>query len=345
MMHRAIRYCMVGLSLCAATFAIAPRAAVADVPAAERTFLLTYAGRVTGLKPGESARVWLPVASSSADQQVEIVSQDLPQPPQINTEPRQGNRILYFRAAAGADGTVPFSITYKVTRHEVAEERSADDAADADDAVYLRPDALVPVGGKPSQVLLASRPLPDDQMLAGHLLYDLVDEHMQYRKDAPGWGRGDAVWACDSKFGNCTDFHSLFISLARTAQIPAKFEIGFLIPEHRGSGDVPGYHCWAKFKPQGRGWVPVDISEANRNPQKRAYFFGHLCENRVAFSSGRDLELVPRQSGGPVNFMIYPYVEVDDRPYPTERVQRSFHYQDLTTPSQPATAPAVKLRR
>src|SRR5947207_2846041 len=83
-------------------------------------------------------------------------------------------------------------------------------------------------------------------------------------------GQGDSVWACESKYGNCTDFHSLFISLARSQKIPAQFEIGFPIPEKRSAdemSEVPGYHCWAKFRPQGKGWIPVDISEASKNPK------------------------------------------------------------------------------
>ena len=59
---------------------------------------------------------------------------------------------------------------------------------------------------------------------------------MKYSKEGKGWGQGDSVWACDSKFGNCTDFHSLFISLARGNKIPAKFEMGFPIPPKRGEG-------------------------------------------------------------------------------------------------------------
>jgi len=37
-----------------------------------------------------------------------------------------------------------------------------------------------------------------------------------------GWGRGDAKWACDAKFGNCTDFHSYFMGLARSKGPPAR---------------------------------------------------------------------------------------------------------------------------
>src|SRR5205823_14377048 len=120
-------------------------------------------------------------------------------------------------------------------------------------AFYLKPDSKVPVDGKPLE-LIKDKTVPDDQLAAARVLYDVVNGHMRYSKEGTGWGQGDAVWACDSRRGNCTDFHSLFISLARSQNIPARFEIGFSLPAARGRGDITGYHCWAKFKPRGRGW-------------------------------------------------------------------------------------------
>jgi hypothetical protein len=298
-----------------------------------RTFDFTYAATVTGLKPGETARVWLPVPPSNSDQQVRQLKQELPGTPQETIEARFANHLLYLEASANADGKSSLSVIYRVTRLEVCEESTPPTQPAVADAEYLKPDALVPIGGKPAR-LLDGKQIPDDQVHVGRLLYDTVDNHMQYRKDRPGWGRGDAVWACDSRFGNCTDFHSLFISLARTQHIPAEFEIGFPIPTARGGGDVAGYHCWAKFKPQGRGWIPVDISEANKDPTKREYFFGHLCENRVAFSTGRDLILTPRQDGPPVNFLVYPYVEVDGKPLAPEHIEKHIKYADIPNADQ-----------
>src|SRR5262249_8495557 len=147
---------------------------------------------------------------------------------------------------------------------------------------FLEADKLVPISGKPLE-LLKDKKLPEDQFASARELYDVVNQHMKYSKEGKGWGRGDSVWACDSKFGNCTDFHSLFISMARAKKIPAKFEMGFPIPSKRGEGTVPGYHCWAWFLPEGKGWIPVDISEANRNPDMKAYYFGNLTEDRVQF--------------------------------------------------------------
>jgi transglutaminase-like putative cysteine protease len=108
-------------------------------------------------------------------------------------------------------------------------------AAMSNPDALLRPDARVPVGGEPARVLLAQRTVPADATSAARLLYDVIDDHLQYRKDRPGWGNGDAEWACHSGFGNCTDFHSLFISLARTERLPAVFQIDLdLVPKQAG---------------------------------------------------------------------------------------------------------------
>jgi transglutaminase-like putative cysteine protease len=316
--------------LLAASFALAAVAlAGAAGPAAKpraRTFDFTYAATVTGLKPGQTARVWLPVPPANEDQDVAVVSKGLPAEGRVGRDPVYHNQILYVEAKANGEGKVPLEMVYRVTRREVKgpAKPAKEDAREIER--LLQADKLVPLGGKP-QELLEGKNVPDDPMQAARLFYDVVNGHMRYDKSGTGWGRGDAVWACDSKAGNCSDFHSLFISLARTHKLPAKFEIGFPLPPKPGAGEIPGYHCWAKFRVD-KGWVPVDISEANKNPDLRDYYFGNSSPDRVAFSTGRDLELVPRQAGPPLNFFVYPYVEVDGKPYPDGKVERHFSYRD-----------------
>ena len=125
-----------------------------------------------------------------------------------------------------------------------------------------------------------------------------------------GWGNGDAFWACSERYGNCTDFHSLFNALARSSGIPSRFEIGFSIPENHGRGSVGGYHCCAQFYLPGVGWVPVDASEAFKHPERREEFYGGQGADRIRFTTGRDLELGPAQKSGPLNYFIYPHVEL-----------------------------------
>jgi transglutaminase-like putative cysteine protease len=294
-----------------------------------RSFDFTYSATVTGLKPGQIARVWVPLARSTPDQKVTVLKRTLPEGvSRVGDEPKSGNRMLFFEGKADRDGRIPLTVVYRVRRREVKAEngkRSKEDAGHI--RRFLQPDSLVPITGKPLELLKGKR-LPADPMRKARLLYDLVNHHLRYAKDGTGGGRGDAVWACDSKHGNCSDFHSLFISLARSQKIPAKFEIGFPLPARRDNGEIAGCHCWAFFRPEDKGWVPVDISEANKNPKMTDYFFGNLTEDRVTFSTGRDLRLVPNQAGKPVNFFIYPYVEVDGKEYPQEKIQRKFTFRD-----------------
>lgn len=290
-----------------------------------RTFELTYETRVTGLAPDQSARVWVPVPPTNADQDVTVVKRDLPAPATEGRDAAYGNRILYVESKPGPDGTVALTVAYKVTRRE----RAACDSGDADlVARALKADARVPVGGACVK-LLEGKVVPQDPLAAARVLYDTVFGHMKYDKTGTGWGRGDAEWACESGRGNCSDFHSLFIALARSRKIPAVFEIGFALPAKRGSGEIAGYHCWALFRTEKAGWVPVDISEASKDPTKRDYYFGHLTPDRVLFSVGRDIALEPKPAGGPLNFFVYPYAEAGGEPVPPERIKTTVRFRDV----------------
>ena len=73
----------------------------------------------------------------------------------------------------------------------------------------------------------------------------------------------------------------------------------------------------------------MDISEADKHPEMKEYYFGNLTEDRVTFSVGRDVDLQPKQAGPPLNFFVYPYVEVDGKPLPKEQIQLRFTYADV----------------
>ncbi len=70
----------------------------------------------------------------------------------------------------------------------------------------------------------------------------------------------------------------------------------------------------------------MDISEAWKDQSRREYFFGAHDVNRVQFTMGRDLVLSPPQSGEPLNYFVYPYVELDGKKY--ENVSNNFSFAD-----------------
>jgi len=299
--------------------------------AKSRTFLFTYGGAVTGLKAGQDAKMWLPVPPTNEDQTVTVENdKGLPEGAKLGEEKEYGNKMYYVETKADKDGKIPFSVTYKVTRKEVKGATGQEEPPAEQLKRFLEPDKLVPVKGKALELIKGKTVPEDDTRASAKVFYDVVNDHMKYGKpEGKPWGRGDTEWACDSKVGNCTDFHSIFISLARANKVPAKFEMGFSVPEKRGSGDIAGYHCWAKYYLKGKGWVPVDISEANKNPKMKDYYFGNLTEDRVVMTTGRDIILEPRQDGEALNYFIFPYVEVGEKPLDLKQIQRKITFQDL----------------
>jgi transglutaminase-like putative cysteine protease len=189
---------------------------------------------------------------------------------------------------------------------------------------FLQPDRLVPVTGLPAEIAAKQVAGRTTDLERARALYDYVFHTMKYDKSGTGWGHGDTLWACNSKRGNCTDFHSLFISMARSQKILARYEMGFSIPTDKHAGEVPGYHCWADFYLKGTGWVPVDISEAWKHPEKHDYFFGAHDVHRVQFTMGRDITLSPPQQGQPLNYFVFPYVEVNGKEFSTVATKNSF---------------------
>lgn len=116
----------------------------------------------------------------------------------------------------------------------------------------------------------------------------------------------------------------MFISMAGAEKIPARFQIGFPLPADKHSAEIPGDHCWAEFYLDSVGWVPVDISEAWKHQEKHDYFFGAHDVNRVQFTQGRDLKLAPAQEGPPLNYFVYPYVEIGGKEHPNVAIAFSF---------------------
>jgi transglutaminase-like putative cysteine protease len=256
------------------------------------------------------AKIWLPLAASDDYQKVVVESIEGPEPVRTLDEARHGNKVL-FLALDPKDGGSTIDVTYKVARREKAPYANTE----ADVKPYLDPESLVPVTDairKTADKLVEGKPT---DLVKARALYDHVIETMRYAKYGEGWGRGDAVYACDAKHGNCTDFHAYFIALARSAGIPARFAIGASIPSERNDGGIDGYHCWAEFLADGTWW-PVDVSEADKNSRLAGYYFGHHPANRIELSRGRDLVVDPGPSSGAINFLAQPVLEVEGKSVP-----------------------------
>lgn len=294
-----------------------------------RHFTFHYTFTVKNVPSGKRIRVWIPVAHSDRFQEVKVLSATGDLPLKKTHESEYGNEMYFAETPHESAQELHFDVEYDVIRHErIALQPGAHVVATAlttqERHEDLRPYALVPITGLPAELAQKVTDGKSDPLEKARAIYDYVFSTMKYDKSGTGWGRGDVLYACDAKKGNCTDFHSLFISMARSQGIPARFEIGFPLPEDKHSAEIAGYHCWSDFYIDGKGWIPVDISEAWKHPEKRNYFFGSHDVNRMQFTMGRDIRLSPPQSGKPLNYFVYPYVEVDGQEYPNVSLAFSF---------------------
>lgn len=307
---------------------LAVSAAPATAGAPARKFDLAWTIQVDKIPDGaKSAVVWVAIPQELPEQDVADLKLDPAYRWKIVEDPTFHNRV--------AEVTVPdppasFTIDLhaKVTRRPVDAPRKAKlDAKQRE--LYLRKEALVSLSPR-------MHAIADSVGNSSRARYDYVLATMDYDKTVPGWGNGDSERACDVRKGNCTDFHSLFMSLSRAEGVPAVFEMGYPTTAEGETNKVGGYHCWAWFYDDAAGaWVPVDISEADKHPEKAEYFYGHLDADRITFSRGRDVTL-PGMKGSPLNYLpCGAYVEVDGAPL-AGSVSRSITYTVDAGPAAPA---------
>jgi transglutaminase-like putative cysteine protease len=252
-----------------------------------------------------TARIWIPLAKTDAFQTVSVEALNIPMQWDKVQDRDYGNDICVVNAQPRDSGKT-IELRYKVLR----KEKAAYPAGKTDTARYLQPEKLVPVNETFKTLAEKASAGKTDDLERAKALYDHVISRMRYDKSGTGWGRGDAVYACDARTGNCSDFHAYFIALARSINIPARFAIGATIPADKNQGKIEGYHCWAEFLAGGE-WVPVDISEAWKNPKLADYYFGHNPANRFELTRGRDLVVDPEPESGPINFLVYPLLEMN----------------------------------
>src|SRR3972149_9842609 len=274
-------------------------------------------------------RIWIPLPPTDDYQKVDSFRIESSLNYSVLKDPDFGNQTLFvdmnsstkesLHFAAGQaqseDGSFEIKWEYKIERKEQnglsVNARSSNKEVLTE--LFLEERGLVIIDDRIRNIVEKVTYNISDPLKKARALYDYVLTHIDYDTSVPGWGNGDVVYACNVGKGNCTDFHSLFISLSRAAGIPARFQIGYPVPVEEKTGKLlKPYHCWAEFFIEDTGWIPVDISEAWKNPDKADYYFGNLDKDRILISTGREICLSAKQSGGPVvNYFVNPYIEAD----------------------------------
>lgn len=287
-----------------------------------RTIDVTERIRVRIPHGARDIRLWVPVARTGPAQEARLTGVQAAWPHELTADTEFDNRFVFFRAVRPPAGEQDIRVSYRVVRREqsVGENRRDDPVT----PVFLEPRGLEIIDDTVTKISASVISGLDAPMDRARAIYLYVLSHVDYDKSGTGWGNGDVAYVCRFGKGNCTDFHSLFISLSRAARMPARFQIGYPVPRAGGGPIETAYHCWAEVHIAGRGWLPVDISEAWKQPAKADYYFGRLDQDRVLLSTGRNVILSPRQSGPPLNYIVRPYAEIDGAHWPGIEVERTY---------------------
>lgn len=299
----------------------------------DRKFEFTYSFTVKEI-PSDADRIyaWISIPPTNDQQRLEKFTIENEGRFEIVSESEYGNRFFLFdlsETVSNGDGNPSVTIKYYIIRKAYNVLTKKDNSTSLPRINlnrFLSPDRLIPIDGKIAEE--AARIAGDvlDPLVQSRRIYDHIIRTVMYDLSGDSWGKGDAIYACDFRTGNCSDFHSLFIGQVRSLNIPARFNMGFPLPENENEGIIPGYHCWAEFWIDSYGWIPVDASGAHKNPEKIETFFGGLDKHRIQFSLGRDIN-IPMAEAGPVNFIIYPYVEVNGKPY--NNIDTKYSFRDI----------------
>lgn len=277
-----------------------------------RRFEFTYEVLADALPEQREIKLYIPLPIENNDQRIIDTRIETNTKGSEKSETDHGNRYFQINRAANDDNPLVASFTWTVERNVVTAKNEP--LTDIERERYLASNTLVPVGHEilaPIQQEIYEMRSDDSPSATARAIYDWVVDNVEYKKVGSGWGNGDTFWACNERYGNCTDFHALFIALARSEGIPARFEIGFPVPNDRSEGEIGGYHCWVQFYLPEQGWIPIDASEAAKHPENRELFYGTHPADRIHFTTGRDLVISDASREQPLNYFIFPHIEID----------------------------------
>ena len=256
--------------------------------------------------------VWIPVPQTDGNQEVLETTAESGADLSLHFDREWGNAILFGRLSSAK--TFRAVLRYQVSRRTTAADPDPARARSLSGTFApfhrsLAPERYVRVDEETrgqARRLLGAEKNPLNQ---ARIFYDHVTGFMTYDQERQSW-KGSTDHALVCQVGNCNDIHALYLSLCRSAGIPARLVMGLTL-EGDDQCDLCGYHCWVETYIAGLGWLPVDASCACKHGHAG---FGTLDRNHIAFSRGRDILLEPPQKGDRILFFPSAYAEVDGTP-------------------------------
>jgi len=267
----------------------------------------------------KDVRVWIPLPVEDNAQRISHLAIDSPLPYAITREATHGSRMLHVGTT---EHLKPFDVTvrYHVIRTRAGVQPASLDPADTGPFLTLTDHVRV----TDEVEAFAAECVGDatDPYDIGRRVFDGIQAILFYDSTIPGCGTGDTAWIMRHRRGKCDDYHALFMAVLISRGVPVRWEQGFPLPFPTNGqvtagqleGDCTGSHCWTSFYAPSHGWVPVDVSEADKAGPSGQFFFGHVSPNRFQVSVGRSITLNPAQGADPLSTFAFAYAESDGIP-------------------------------
>ena len=279
---------------------------------------------------GKKLRLWFPYPVSNKFQDitdVKVAGNFVKSG--VSAEKKYGNLMYYAEWGRNAQKRV-LTFSFKAKRKYLKNFPYPEKALSwnkNDFKLYLQSSKLAPINDVVKKfvekIIKGKKTLPEK----AKAIYMWVCKNTYRNPKTRGCGRGDLCKLLKNPGGKCADLSTIFVSLCRAAGIPAREVFGLRLGKKQSQDITKGYHCWAQFYIPGYGWYTVDPADVRKmmliqnlkwDDPKTKYYVKFYWEGiepyRIKLTTGKDLILNPAQNSAPLNYLMYPYAEVDGKP-------------------------------
>jgi len=236
------------------------RSALVDPVSMEVTYTLTV--NPNAIPPGELVRVWMPMPRTDVARQTDVKLISTNQPNYVLSSDMHAHKSIYMEKRARADEPTVFSYTFSYTSYAEWYDFKPSDIKlyDAQSFIYqtytLEQAPHIIFSDRIKKITEEVVGSEQNPYLKVKKIYDWIDKSFPWAS-AREYSTIDNIpeYVLDNNHGDCGQVSLLFITMARYAGIPARWQSGFMM--HPGNH---GLHDWAEVYYQGVGWVPVDQS-------------------------------------------------------------------------------------
>ncbi len=278
-----------------------------------------------GPQETNSAKLWLAYPVSDEFQKIEDIKIHGNYSNSDVYQEKESNSHYLFADWRGDFTNRKLRFSFKVNTRERTQKKLIDSGKPipAEIKQYLKSTSLIPTDGEILEIAQEITNKHQGILEKSRAVYDWMITNTKRDPTVKGCGLGIVEVTLAKRSGKCADLSTVYVALARAAGVPSREVFGLRLGSKTKQDITGGYHCWAEFYLPGTGWVQVDPSDVRKimltkdiNLEKAApyqeYYFGSVDEDRIVLKNGgRGLQLIPPQNAGPVNYLMYPYAEIN----------------------------------